>query len=156
MFDEKLLRAEIIKEYDYPKTKEKVDEYFKKLETVIWYHAKINCHKGLGARYDLSKVYQQIPYSSFRSDEFNLSAKEYSEEQLKRFISSYFCAKKGLNKEEQIFIEQHYVNFKYDEEIAPMLNIATVNGDSYALRRIKRSAVIKFAEFLEIAVLKTY
>jgi len=59
-----------------------------------------------------------MPYSPFSKDEFNISAKELTEEELRSFISSYYYAKDSLNNEEQIFIEEHYINFRYGKEIA--------------------------------------
>jgi len=83
---------------------------------------------------------------------FSLSAKENKEEQLKKYISSYYWAKSILSDREQLYIRECFVNRKYEGELVDLLGF--YSSDSNEFRKLKRSAIYKFADFLCLVVEK--
>ena len=96
--------------------------------------------------------YKKQPYSPIGKDEFNLSAKEINEEQYKKYMSSYHWAINRLSEKEQIYIREYFVNRKYEEELIDLLGFCGI-GD-YEFIKLKRSAIYKFADFLNLVVEK--
>ena len=135
--------SQILESINFEETKKNVNNYFMYLERLKWELAKLNAKKGLTANYDFSAEYSKQPYSPIGKDEFCLSAKDYKEEQLKKYISSYFWAKSILSSEEQIYIEQYFVNRKYDDELVDLLGFNNVYSRGFI--RLKKSAIYKFA-----------
>ena len=81
---------------------------------------------------------------------FNLSAKDLKEEELKKYISGFYWAKSILSDEEQIYICEYFINGKYEDELVDLLGFDTIDSREY--RQLKRSAVYKFADFLNLIV----
>ena len=80
------------------------------------------------------------------------SAKEHKEEQIKKHLSSYYWAISALSDKEKLYISECFLNRKYEEEIIDLLGFESI--DSNEFRKLKRSAVYKFADFLELVVEK--
>ena len=142
--------------FNFEATKRNVNNYFKVLEKLEWEWAKLNAQNGQVVNYDFSTQYQKEPYTPIDKDVFNLSAKEYKEEQLKRYITSYYWAKSVLSDKEQLYIHEYFINQKYEDEIVILLDFCS--SDSNEFRKLKRSAIYKFADFfnlLEFEVIKT-
>ena len=152
MFNDKALSFENSKNINYKKTKKKIKNYFKYLEKSYWEWEKLNTQKGLIANYDFSVEYKKQPYIQIGKDEFNVSAKEYKEEQLKKYIVNYYWAKSVLSEKEQIYIREYFINRKYDDEITTLLNFDNIYSNGF--RQLKRSAIYKFADFLNLVVEK--
>jgi len=148
MFTKKTLTKKKLKEFDFEKTKNNVRKYFEKLEHIEWELAKINIQKGLSVDYDLAVEYKRKPYIRIGKDEFCLSAKEYKEDELKNYLFSYYWGRSFLTHEEQVYIHEYFINHKYEYEIAGLFNCAYY--DSYGFWKLKRSAIYKFADFLNL------
>ena len=143
-----------LEDFSFEETKKNVINYFRYLEMLHWELEKINAGKGLTANYDFSVEYKKQPYSPVGKDEFNLSAKDYKEEQIKKHISSYYWAKSVLAEEEQLYIDECFINRKSDDELVDLFGFNS--SDSNEFRNLKRSAVYKFADFLNLVVEKDY
>ena len=141
-----------LENYDFELTKKNVKTYFAILEKLEWEWAKLNAHKGLVANYDFSVEYKKQLYSPIGEDVFNLSGKDYKEEQLKKYISSYYWAKSILSDLEQIYITEYFVNRKFEDEVVDLLGFDSRDNNSF--RKLKRSAIYKFADFLNLVVEK--
>jgi len=139
-------------EFNFEETKKNVSSYFMGLENLEWEYAKLNAQKGLTANYDFSVEYSKQPFMTLGVDMFNLSAKEYTEEELKSYISNYYWAKSVLSETEQLYLMEYFVNHKYEDEIVDLLGFS--NSDSYEFKKLKRSAIYKFADFLSLLVEK--
>ena len=146
MYSNKELTIQKLKNFNFVETKRNVKRYFENLEKLKWELAKINAYKGLTAHYDFTVEYKRLPYIPFGKDEFDLSEKECKEEELKKYISSYYWAKSILSDNEQFYINEHFLNDKYENELAEQLGFS--GSDNHAYRRLIRSAVYKFADFL--------
>jgi len=153
MFKDKVLSFQNLEDFDYKKTKKNVQSYFAYLERLELQLAILNTQKGLTANYDFSVDYEKQPYCSIGKDEFNLSAKEYQEEQIKKRLASYYWAKRSLSNMEQIYIEECFVNRRQDKELVGLLGIG--HSDSNEYRILKLSAVYKFADFFNLVVEKS-
>jgi len=152
MYKNRTLSSQNLTGFNFEETKRNVNSYFKNLETLEWELGKLNAQKGLPANYDLSEEYNKQPYISIGKDVFNLSAKELKEEELKGYIANYYWARSILSDVEQIYIMEHFINEKYEDEIVDLLGFN--NSDSNEFKRLKRSAIFKFADFLSILVEK--
>ena len=152
MFNESLLSIQNLENYNFEETKKNVNEYFMSLEKLEWEWAKLSAQKGVTASYDFTTEYRKQPYSPIGKDMFAFSAKEYKEEQLKKYLSSYYWAKSILSSMEQLYIEEYFVNRKYEGEIVALLGFT--GSDSNEFRKLKKSAVYKFADFLNLVALK--
>ena len=152
MYNDKTLSVQNLENLDFERTKKNISNYFRNLEKLEWEWAKLNAQKGLVANYDFSIEYRKQPYIPIGEDVFNLSAKEHKEEQLKKYISSYYWAKSILSDMEQLYITECFINCKYEDELADLLGF--YSSDSKSFRRLKRSAIYKFADFLNLVVEK--
>ena len=152
MFNDKTLSVQILDCFNFEETKKNVNNYFIDLERLEWEWAKLNAQKGLTVNYDFSAEYEKQPYIPVGKDEFDLSAKEHKEEQLKKYISSYYWAKSVLSDTEQLYIAEYFVNRKYEDELVDLLGFN--NSDSNEFRKLKKSAIYKFADFLNLIVEK--
>ena len=146
------LSSENLSGFNFEKTKKNVKNYFVGLENLEWEWAKLNTQKGLTANYDLAQSYRKQPYNPMGKDIMNLSLKELTEEKLKEYISNYYWAKSILSDVEQIYIMEYFINSKHEKEIIELLGFE--NTDSNQFKRLKRSAIYKFADFLNLLVLK--
>jgi len=149
MYSEKLLSARNLS-FDYEETKKKVNGYFLRLEKLAWELAKINAQKGLTVNYDFSADYQKQPFIPIGKDDFALRSKENKEEQLKKYLSNYYWAQSVLSEKEQTYIAECFINRKYEDEIVGLLGC--VSSDSNEFRKLKKSAIYKFADFLGLVV----
>lgn len=138
--------------FNFEETKSNVNKYFMNLEKLEWEYAKLNTQKGLTANYDFEAEYTKQPYISIGKDILNLSAKEVKEEQLREYISNYYWAKSILSDVEQLYIMEYFINQKYEDEIVDLLGFN--NSDSNEFKRLKKSAIYKFADFLSLLVEK--
>ena len=146
------MSSQVLESFNFEETKRNVYNYFEYLEKLKWEWAKLNAQKGLTANYDFSVEYQKQPYSPIDKNNFNLSAKDHKEEQLKKYISGYFWAKSILSEKEQLYIEQYFVNRKYDDELIDLLEFNNIYSRGFI--RLKKSAIYKFADFLNLVVEK--
>ncbi|MCL2360692.1 MAG: hypothetical protein FWC73_02625 [Defluviitaleaceae bacterium] len=152
MYKNRTLSSQNLEGFNFEETKKNVHNYFVNLETLEWEWGKLNAQKGLTANYDLSEEYRKQPYIAIGADIFNLSAKELTEEKLREYISNYYWARSILSDEEQLYIMEYFINEKYEKEIVDLLGFN--NSDSNEFKRLKRSAIYKFADFLSILVEK--
>jgi len=150
MFNAKVLSKQNLGSFNFEETKKNVNNYFMYLERLEWEWAKLNAQKGLTANYDFSVEYRKQSYIPIGQDVFNLSARENKEEQLKKYISSYYWANSILSDKEQLYIKECFINRKYEDEIVDLLGY--YNTDSNDFRKLKRSAIYKFADFLNLLV----
>ena len=150
MLKSRTLSSQNLDKFDFDKTKKNVSDYFMSMENLEWEWAKLNAQKGLTANYDFSVEYGKPPFIKLGVDMFNLSAKELTEEELKKYISNYYWAKNILSDEEQLYLIEYFVNRKYEDEIIDLLGFN--NKESREFIRLKRSAVYKFADFLSLLV----
>ena len=146
------LSSQNLEKFNFEETKKNVNKYFICLENLQWELEKLNTQKGLVANYDFSVEHQRQPYISIGKDIFNLSAKEYTEEELKKYISNYYWAIHILSDAERLYINEYFVNRKYEDELVEILGFN--NSDSSEFRKLKRSAIYKFADFLGLLVEK--
>jgi len=148
MYNKKILSMQNLKCFDFVGTKKNILNYFTYLEKLEWDWDKLNSHKGLITNYNFTVEYQNQPYSPIGKDEFNLSAKEINEAQYKKYMSSYHWATSKLSDKEQLYIREYFVNRKYEEELVDLLGFNGI-GD-YEFIKLKRSAIYKFADFLNL------
>ena len=144
----KTLSSQNIENFNYEETKKNVSEYFRYLEKLQWELAKLNAQKGLVANYDFANGYQKQPYIPIGKDTFNISARGYTEDQLKDYIATYYWAKNLLADKEQLYIKEYFINNKYEDELVDMLGVGS--SDSNEFRQLKRSAIYKLADFLNL------
>lgn len=152
MYKDKILSSKNLEHFNFGETKKNVINYFIQLEKLEWELAKLNVQKGLTANYDFSVEYKRQPYSPIGKDELCLSVKEDKEKQLKQYISSYYWAKSILSDKEKIYIKECYISHKYEEELVDLLGFTS--SDSNEFRKLKRSAIYKFADFLNLIIEK--
>lgn len=152
MYKDKILSIQNLECFNFEETKKNLNNYFMYLEKLDWELAKLNAQKGLTANYDFSSLYKEQPYTPLDKDVFRLSAKEHKEEQLKQYLSTYYWAKSVLSDIEQLYITECFLNHKYEDEIVDLLGFS--NSDSNEFRKLKKSAVYKFADFLNLIVEK--
>lgn len=152
MYRNRTLSSQNLEGFNFEETKKNVNGYFMNLENMEWELAKLNAQKGLTANYDLSKEFNKQPYISMGKDIFNVSAKELKEEEIKEYISNYYWAKSVLSDVEQIYIMEYFINRKYEDEIVDLLGFN--NSDSNEFKKLKRSAIYKFADFLNLLAQK--
>ena len=153
MYRNRTLSSQNLEGFNFEETKRNVNSYFVNLETLQWEWEKINAQKGLTANYDFSVEYRKQPYITIGKDIFSLSAKELTEDELKKQISNYYWATSTLSDVEQLYIMEYFVNRKYEDEIVGLLGFN--NSDSNEFKRLKRSAIYKFADFLSLLVVNT-
>jgi len=139
-------------DFNFDETKKQVNDYFMDLEKLEWELAKINARKGLKTTYDFSIQYKKHPFVPIGKDEFELAIKESKEEQLLKLISSYYWAKSVLSDKEQIYISEYFINRVYEDEIVDLLGFDSTESNEF--RKLKKSAIYKFADFLDLVVEK--
>ena len=152
MYNDKILSMKNLEKFNYGETKRNVDNYFKNWERLEWELKKLNGQKGLTANYDFSVEYTKQPYTPIGKDTFNLSAKDDKEEEIKKCISSCYWAKNVLSEREQLYIEEYYINGKLEDEFINSLGY--IESDDYDFKKLKKSAIYKFADFLNLIVEK--
>ena len=149
MYSNRLLSAQNLS-FNFEETKKKVNDYFLDLEKLEWELAKLNAQKGLTANYDFSVDYKKQPFTPIGKDEFALKSKENKEERLKKYLSNYYWAKSVLSDKEQTYIAECFINRKFEDEIVGLLDCTS--SDSNEFRKLKKSAIYKFADFLGLVV----
>ena len=115
MFKEQSLSKQNLENFDFEETKKNVNDYFMNLEKLEWEWAKLKAGKGLTANYNFAAEYKKSPYMPIGRDEFNLSAKDNKEEQIKKYISSYYWASSILSEKEQRYIKECFINRKCED-----------------------------------------
>ena len=148
MYRNRTLSSQNMEGFNFEETKKNVNNYFVNLENLEWEWAKLNAQKGLTANYDFSIEYKRQPYVSIGKDIINLANKELKEEELKEYISNYYWARSILSDLEQLYIMEYFINRKYEDEIVDLLGFN--NSDSNEFKKLKRSAIYKFADFLNL------
>jgi len=78
--------------------------------------------------------------------------KELTEKELQKHLAGFQWATSILSDLEQLYIMEHFVKGKYEDEITDLLGFNS--RDSSEFRRLKRSAIYKFADFLNLVVEK--
>jgi len=152
MYRNKTLSIKNLDNFNFEETKRNVNNYFTNLENLEWQWAKLNAQKGLTANYDFPVEYKKQPYIPVEKDMFSLSAKEFKEEELKVYISNFYWAKSILSDLEQLYIMECFIERKYEDEIVELLGFNS--SDSNEFKRLKRSTIYKFADFLNLIVEK--
>lgn len=152
MIRSKTMSIQNLDNFNFEETKRNVNNYFMSLENLEWEWAKLNAQKGLTTNYDFKVEYSKQPYMKIGKDMFNLSAKELTEEELKVYISNYYWATSILSDLEQIYLMEYFINRKYEDEILDLLGFNT--RDNIEFKKLKRSAIYKFADFLSLVVEK--
>ena len=154
MYNNKILSIRNLKRFNFnfQETKKNVIAYFEYLERLKLEWKKLSTQKGLTAKYDFAVEYKKRPFSLIGKDTFNLSAKEIIEDELKNQISSYYWAKSVLSDKEQLYINEYFVNGKTNEELIDLLGLNSIDSNEYRL--LKKSAIYKFADFLNLIVEK--
>jgi len=146
------MSSQNLDKFNFEETKKNVNSYFIDLERLEWEWSKLNAQKGLTANYDFEANYSKQPFIRIGSDMFNISAKELKEEDLKKRISNFYWAKSILSDTEQLYLMEYFINHKYEDEIVGLLGFA--NSDSNEFKKLKKSAIYKFADFLNLVVEK--
>ena len=152
MYGSKILSAQNLKDFNFAKTKNNIKKYFSSLEDLEWQWVKFNAQKGLTANYDFSSEYQKQPFIPVGNDMFALASKECAEDELKQYLASYYWAKSLLSEKERVYIVECFYNRKYENDIVELLDYTS--SDSNDFRILKRSAVFKFADVLNLGVEK--
>lgn len=152
MFRQRTLSAQNL-DYNLEETKRNVNNYFLDLEKMEWELAKLRAQNGLTTNYDFETEYVNMPYIPIEKDNFNLAKIEIKEDELKQLISSYYWAKTILSEQEQYYIKEYFINRKYEDELVDLLGFN--NSDSIEFKKLKRSAIYKFADFLNLVVYKS-
>ena len=152
MLKARTLSSQNLNGFNFEETKRNVSNFFLGLESLEWEWAKLNAQKGLTANYDFELEYRGHPYMKIGTDIFNLSAKELTEEELKKYISNFYWAKSVLSDVEQLYLMEYFIHRKYEDEIVDLLGFN--NSDSNEFKKLKKSAIFKFADFLNLLVKK--
>jgi len=152
MFRNKTLSTQNL-DYNLEGTKRNVNNYFLNLEKVEWQLEKLMAQRGLTADYNFENEYQNMPYIPINIDDFNLSAIEDKEDELKQLMSSYYWAKTVLSENEQRYVVEYFLNHKYEDELVDLLGFNS--SDSIKFKKLKRSAIYKLADFLNLVVVNS-
>lgn len=150
MYKDKVLSIQNLEDFNFEATKKNITDYFNNLEKLNWEWEKLNAQKGLTANYNFEAEYQKQPYITIGKDEFGLSAKEYTEEQIKKHLSSYHWAISIMSDIEKLYIKECFINHKYQDELVDLLGFC--NRDDHRFRRLRKSAIYKFADFFNLVV----
>lgn len=148
MFKDRLLPNEILKEFDFEKTKNNVFNYFVEIQQLEWDIYSLYGQMNLTACYDFSA--ERTPYMLIGKDEFDLSLKGDKEQELEMYMTGYCCAKSRLIDIEQIYIDERFVNRKNEGELVGLVGCSSSDGNDF--RKIKKSAIYKFADCLGLLV----
>ena len=146
----KMTLAQDLNSFDIKETKKNINAYFGNLEKLEWEKAKLRSQKGLTAKYQPTRKQIYQPYIRIGKDEFNLSALEAKDENIKRHITGFYWAQSILTKQEQVYIIEYFINGKYEREVVDLLGYN--NTDDRAFRKLKRLAIYKFAYVLDLVV----
>jgi len=150
---EKRFSSQNLQHVDHGATKRNVSEYFIHLENLKWQQVKLNAQKGLkSSKFDIVNMYKRQAYTPIGKDIFNITKRELLEDELKQHLVGFEWARSILSDEEQIYIMEYFIHHKYEDEIIDLLGFNST--DSLEFKRIKRSAVYKFADFLNLVVEK--
>ena len=152
MYLNRTLSSQNLDNFNFEETKRNVSNFFLGLENLEWEWAKLNAQKGLSTNYDFEVEYSKQPFMQIRTDMFNLSAKELTEDELKKYISNFYWAKSVLSDVEQLYLMEYFIHRKYEDEIVDLLGFN--NSDSNEFKKLKKSAIYKFADFLNLLVEK--
>jgi len=152
MYIDNVLSYWNLESFNFKKTKKKVKYFFARLEKLQWEWAKLCAQKHLTANYDFATEYKNEPYDPMGKDMFNLSIKEFKEDQIKQYITNYYWAKNSLCNIEQTYIDESFMKHKYEDEITQMLGF--YSADSREFKKLKKSAIYKFADFLGLLIEK--
>ena len=139
-----------ISNYNFGETKRNINNYFDNLEQLRWEQARLNAQKGLTADYDFSIENKNHKNISIGRDQFNLSALETKDGEIKKHLLGFHWAKSILSEQEQLYIIEYFVNHKYEDEIVELLEFNCNDGSAF--RRLKRQAIYKFAYVLNLLV----
>jgi len=148
----KTLSSQNLQHFNFEETKRNVNSYFMGLENLEWELPKLNAQQGLTANLYFSLEYSKQQSTNLGADMFNLSAKELTEDELKRHIASFYWARSILSDEEQLYLMEYFVNRKYENEILELLGFNS--RDNVELKKLKRNAIYKFADFLSLLMEK--
>ena len=146
------LSSRNLEKFNYEDTKKNINSYFESLADLEWELARINAGQGISCVHDYSDEYVKQPFNPIGKDIFNICAKECKESELKQYISDFYWAKSFLSDTEQIYLMEYFINRKYENEIIDLLGFNSCDSREY--RRLKRSTVYKFADFLNLIVEK--
>jgi len=146
----KMSLTQNLEDFNFKETKEKVNNYFVGLEELKWEQARLNAERGLVAHYDFTFENKKQSYIQIGKDEFNLSALEDKNGEIKKHLSGFHWAKSILSAEEQRYIIEYFINGKYEDEVVALLGFSS--SDSKAFRKLKRRAIYKFAYVLNLIV----
>jgi len=138
--------------FNFDATKRNVNNYFLTLENLQWEWMKLHAQRGLTTKYDFTTEYKKQSYINIGKDIFKIVTRELTEEKLKEYISSYHWAISILSDEEQLYIMEYFIERKYENEIVDLLGFN--NSDSNEFKQLKRSAIYKFADFLNLLATK--
>ena len=144
------MKTRNLENFNLKETKRNVSNYFMDLERLQWEHARLNLQKGLTAKCDVANENEKQAYFVTGQDEFNLSAKEGKEEEIKKYLAGYYWAESILSQEEQLYITEYFAKGKYEDEVIALLGFSS--SDSRAFRNLKRKAIYKFAYVLNLIV----
>jgi len=148
----KTLSYQNLSHFNFVETKRNVIDYFKNLENLKWQWTKLNAQRGLVTKHEYNKERKKEGYTSIGKDIFNIATRELTEKELQKHLAGFHWATSILSDLEQLYIMEHFVNGKYEDEIIDLLGFDS--RDSTEFRRLKRSAVYKFADFLNLVVEK--
>jgi len=148
MFRQMTLPSRRLEKFNYEDTKRNVSSYFESLADLEWELARLNAGQGISRVHDYSTEHRKQPYNPIGKDIFNICAKECKENELKQYISDFYWAKSFLSDAEQLYLMEYFINRKYEDEIIDLLGFNS--SDSREYKRLKRSAVYKFADFLNL------
>ena len=147
-----MLSVENLENFNFEETKRNVAYYFRRLDKLEWELAKLNIQKGLTTKYNFTDEDKKQRYIPMGKDIFGILPKELKAEELKKYILSYFWAMESLSDFEQEYIKQRFRKHKYNDEIVEILGFYSI--DSREFKRLKKSAIYKFADLLNLLVEK--
>ena len=150
MINRKISMTQDLDSFDLRETKRNINNYFDNLEKLEWDQAKLNAQKGLTTNYDLSLENKNQSFIKIGKDDFNLSAIEDKDGEIKKHLAGFYWAKSILSEQEQLFITEYFANGKYEDEVVGLLGFN--NSESRIFQRIKRRTIYKFAYVLNLLV----
>ncbi|MCL2399952.1 MAG: hypothetical protein FWC91_09470 [Defluviitaleaceae bacterium] len=148
----KTLSYQNLGHFNFVETKRNVIDYFKNLENLKWEWTKLNAQRGLVTKYKFNEERKKEGYTSIGKDIFNIATRELTEKELQKHLAGFEWATSILSDLEQLYIMEYFMHRKYDEEIVDLLGFDS--RDSTEFRRLKRNAIYKFADFLNLVVEK--
>lgn len=149
---ERTLSIQNLRDFNFDETKKNVWKYFLGLERLQIQWAKLNAQKGMTANYNFEVEFKKQPYSPIGKDDFSLIAKEFVEDEINNYISMYFWACEVLTEEEKLYVDACFLQRKHEGEIINLLGYRSIDDNDF--RVLKKSAVFKFAEFMNLVIYK--